>query len=73
MAIEERVTKVEGRQERVGELEQVIKTLVERLTEFEAIQQRAAELQYRHNSFLKVFFVVFMSFAVFVGSKLSGA
>ncbi|KAK1286647.1 hypothetical protein QJS10_CPB20g00861 [Acorus calamus] len=72
-AMEERLTKVEAQQERVEELEQVIKALVERLTEFQAIQQRAGELQDLHNFFMKVFLVLFMLFAVFVVCKLSGA
>ncbi|KAK1270079.1 hypothetical protein QJS04_geneDACA007743 [Acorus gramineus] len=69
------LARLEALQECVGELEHQVEALQEMLTKIEALRECAAvlELEHRNHSFMEVFFLVFLLFAVFVGAKLSGS
>ncbi|KAK1278011.1 hypothetical protein QJS04_geneDACA014422 [Acorus gramineus] len=73
--VEERIERLEALQECVGELEHQVEALQEMLTKIEALSECAAvlELEHRNHSFMEVFFLVFLLFAVFVDAKLSGS
>ncbi|KAK1300081.1 hypothetical protein QJS10_CPB13g00986 [Acorus calamus] len=72
-AVEEMIKRLKALQECVGELEHQVEALQEMITKIQALRECVAELEHQNHSYKKVFFLLLMLFAVFVGAKLSGS